>query len=1605
MAVATLLVDSPVESVKQAVKSASTCSNATLLSLQALLRGSSRSSPDIENNTSRRNEKFTKGSAVTARSRATRGVVRSKTPVKAAALHPLTDKDGARLSCQEKLVLATEVFNTTLKTLSDALKVSGSKRQLQSCDEERPQSRAHKDPLQPTSPNRIIKSPRKTKTSKPAQLTASVSDNGILAVAECARLALSCLRALKSENMSEGNAYPNLQLEQGACVLAGRLISLGLNDLAYKELRSLKRRIQQYLDSASTGRKATSKDGQEEEAGRERMSDLLTFANMTHAKSLYGLLVTFQANAMRLISSERRASTVQKVYPSLQLSNLSSPAKVIMAAFESGSLPGDKAALQLQLLSNTVLSLGSSTQKSNDSRSTASREHLKPITILILQLLSLEIRCLGWKVSGHVCDEGKEMWDLLARYLANFSQQSKEVEKPEFVTIYKIILRLQSAVAATKRKPSNNLKTVPNSAVKIAIILGQLAQEAGCFEEALKLFAEALTPLSLGQCLSLGTVRCKIASVYIEALKSGKSSQDSISNSLLEATSALGLPLKGSAGDLDELLVEAAKLKKLSMSWFGNVVAKNDRSLDESDIPKRIHEYLHGFIRFLRRYIGHQPAAESEPREHELFQKRASLSKNVALAAVDSALAIGKLSVMSQRPPWEEVLSIFTDCLRLLITLQCAVEEDSGSCGVGNCGMGLVKLSNLFWSRYLKEKELGKDYRELLPLLKHSTSLLSSCSPSQRNTGLAALKFERLAHLYLEGNMGMESEKAFRQSIKDHIDSGVLDQIVSDAVANHPHRICQDPKSGGFALGRVLSAFIRIKMRRRDSKLQDIFDDDSLGSEQRGLILEWQMGILAELNAHACSPEDFRYIFSSVVSKLLDVYSPERYPIRRLRVILRALRFTLEHPNSLNSTLLQGLVDESVEGHDSEQGFGEDSVLERFVTHINNSLRVTLGLHNGELRPDELGEVVSSWTSMTRGCHNWKSLESCIDDTEYWILQMRALIDYTEVHGLWKVQLSVLELVLRVMERQEGGDFSDTMIILSRLALQYCRLGHCKKAGGLLARADWYLNQQNISSLATISYKLAQVEYFLEIGDVEKATSTLSAARALYEKNQNKDDLANCSVQSKIAWERLVADAAFIHSRLSCAQGSINHALFFAKLSVRLNCRIWAKVERLSQRKQERAQVASANSDIDSVIEGVARLDVSQSAAPDSSITYSQGAPFWPHVGSHHTCLLNLANLSAHHGLFQDAIYYGEQALKINKTLHANIRQIASQAQLASHWILGGHVSEGQDLLKAASETSKQLESSIELVSLQMGLAALYRVQGHHDDELHALNEADNVISKIIDTDNVDSISISSTVSDLEDKMDKLRIRGNGRSRPQPQVSTTRRTRAMTSSSRSSSRRAPKATDNSSSAVQSKSLLRCKGDVLLQQAACSRALRDFEKATSLLNDAREFAVSNDSKVLLQIGESEHLLADAIRRLATHHVYCVLPESTISLPSLQSASGTADGQSSSSSSLTAKSSTTSSRRQKAPAKGTRSRAQKATEDFSTILSKAGDCLKDILNAATMLGSTLDSHAACRLMSRVSMLSYVTTSGCSATGAQSPANVNGKFCVHVFLLAKG
>ncbi|KAJ5533344.1 Peptidase C50 separase [Penicillium frequentans] len=1548
MAVTVLPTSSMSDSVKLAVRSTTTCSDTTVLSLQTLLRASSN---PPEKPVRRTTKSFKEPIRPTSRAKTSRT---TKTACANDALHAIVDQDAPLLSPQEKLVLATEVFNTTLKTLTDALKAPTTKR---------------------------LNSSEKASTKSTARSNPTGVDAGVFSAAECARLALLTLRALKNEQGTKD--FPNMQLEQGVCVLAGKLISLGLNDMACRELRSLKGRIQQHLDLQKTGKKVTgSNDVADDESAKERMSDLLTFSNLSNAQALYGLLVPFQANAMRLFASERKASTVQKLYPLLQLSEPSSPAQIIVAAVKSKSLSNDKAALQLQLLSNTVLSLSSG--KTSGDESPRSKDALKPITALSLQLLSLEIRCLGWKLAGHVCDESKEVFDPLLRYLGGFSHRSKGIEKAEFGAVFKAITRIQSSTAEIKKQPQGT-KDI-NSTAKIMTLLGQLALDAGCIEESLKLFGKAITPLSNSQSLSLATVQCKIASVSFQRLKGSGKFLDEALKSISDATNALGLQLRGSATDLDELLVEAARLKKLALSWFGESIAKSsDGDEQRNEIAFQIREYLQAFLRFLRRYVGRPPAEDSDEKEHEMFDTRISMSKSIILAAVDSAVAVGKLSIMSQRPPWDDMLPILADCHRLLT---CVESSGDTSSDASNIGAGLVKVSNIFWSRYIKEKEAGQGCRELLPLLKQSTQITSTCSPSLRTTAFTALKFERMAHLYLDANMPGDSEKSFRQSIAEYIDSGTLQQITDNGMGAHPISGGQNPQSPAFMLGRVLSTFLKVNLRRKGSKSSNIYDDVELGSEQRGMLLEWQMSLLAELHAYSSSEEEFRSTFTSVVSDLIDIYSADLHPIRHGRLVLSALRYLLEHPGCLDSTISERIMEEGTKAFTDGIEVGEDTDLAPFIQHITNSLRIMIGFHHGQLDASGLENTLASWTSMIRQCPDESSLLLCVHDIDYWVLQLKALVDYTEIHGLWKSQLSALELILRVAELQKSTDLSDAIAILSRLVLQHCRLGHCQKAGDLLSRGEQYLTRHKVSSLATISFKLARVEYLLETGEADKAASALSATKLLYEKSQNSDEMSNLSVSSKISWERLIADATFIQSRLSTAQGSMTNALFFAKLSVRLNCRIWAKVEKLAQRKQDKSLVSGGTTDVDAVADGVAKLDLSQNGpSPEVSASYTQGAPFWPHLGSHHTSLLNLATLSAHHGLFQDAIYYGQQALKIDKTLDANVRLVAAQTQLGCYWTLGGHVDEGQELLIAASESVKQIPASMETVSLHMALASLYKVQGQHDKAFRLLQEADKAITAIISSDAI-SISEAPNVALLEEKMEKLKVRSSRRT-PSTTTATTattagRRTRATSFATASTAKKVstPKIPQVD---VQSKSLLRLKSDILRQQADCLRALRDYERSASTLMEARQFATARESKVSLQIGESEHLLAEAIRQFASHAVYCVLPESTISLPSLKTPSKSADEPNVQMAKPTTK-------RARAPTKGTRAKAQKASEDFSTMLTKANDCLTGVFTDVTVLGSTLESHAASRLMSRISMLSHATTPGSPATWAQSPATMN-------------
>lgn len=1460
------------------------------------------------------------------------------------------------LSLQQRLVLATEVFNTASKALSDALQ----------------RSAPPKAPLQPTSPNQLVSPPKKS-SNKPTKTKPSVNGSPeaeLIPTAECAILALTTLRNLKGEKSLKTDSA-NLQLEQGACILAGRLIALGANELAYRELRALKKRLQEIITLLpSKFSKERSTQDVKADSGKETMAELLTFSHLESAGPVLAILVSFQSHVLKLISAERKVSTIEKTCKNLSTTSPSSPACVIVRSLEAGNLNKDKAAIQLLSTSNTILSLSSMLQKAVSPTDSTTTRSTRLFSALTLQLLSMEYRIMSWELSSHTGDSKREFLDPLSRFLDAFANSDSIIDSLTFTTLGANVQRLQSRLAKCQMKGTTN-------SWKVSYSLGKIAQEASCFKEALKHFSFAAEKLTEEDPMALSLIQCRIATIYLYLFKNNK-----VYPSVVESlgTAALGLKSanRGSVIDLEALLVESARLKKVAMAKLGELLSS------DKDLPKGMlmstMDFLYAFIRFLRRYINRQQANATEGETGVQMQALIN-AKNIIVTAAESAIALGKMSLLNQLPPWGDLQPIFSDSARLLDSFE-RFNIDDAEEGL-DWRTALVKLSNLFWSRYLKRKESGADYEELIPLLDQSVNILQGCPLPQRITGFTTLKLERLAHLYLDARMGAKSIACFERSIQEYIDAGTLEQQIVYIAGKPPHICLQDSKSPGFNLTRVLSSFLKMQLRRPANDDIGIFEGKELDIKSRGFLLEWQLSLLADFSGHDLSSEKFKNMFQELLSEILSLYSSAQYLVRRLRIIRLALRFALDHPDSLDPSISETLTQDA-RLHLSS--FSADTQPGPYAPFVANSLKVLLLLRDGDMKEEDFQDIIAFWASTLRDCKDWKSVQAVIDDYDILLAQAQAASDFLEARGYWKLQLAASEITRRIYEVREPRDSSSLILALSRCALQYCRLGDHKAALDLLDRAKRPVKIGDVSYYAVITYQLALAEFNMEINDINSAEKALREGQELFRSKGAEEEVQGSRGQTKVAWERLIADGALLYSRLADQKKCLSEALYYGKLAVRLSTRLWTKLERSAGRKKEPEKSTDRMSDVDLVIDGVANIDLSGIVTP-TAWTYAQGAVFWKHVASHNACFLNLMRLSAYNGLFQDAVYYGEQALKVNETLGISVRLLTCQAELGLEWIRGNHLVDAKTVLDAATRISEGLINSVETVKLKISRAALSRSQGNYKEVLRLLHEAEAMLDRVSEVRLDPSINVKSSVAALEEKMSLLKIHQASVQKEAKKL-TTRTTRKTKGTSKASAE-IEESMVAPTVKVQPRSHIVLRNEIIKQQIHALLAVEDLDGASRLLEIARDTSPTA-TQISIQIEETEHLLADAMKSIAAHAVYCVLPESTLSMPSIEAViTATKAAVARSKTPLTRKGKSTA----KEPARATK--VAKKEVDVAEIMSRARSAISMTVKDAVSTGSTVEGHTAASLMGRVSMLSHATTPGLVDEDILAPVNANGKF----------
>jgi separase len=1061
------------ENIKTELRTISTCTTTTVAELQGLLAGKTSEPAQKEN------IRVQKVPLPTARRRAGTAVPATTESAKEAK---------SLLTPRERYILATEAANTTLKSLADALKTqppaqarpSSKAKPASDVNGQKP-ARPHPphsksysvaQPLKERSVSQVINSPKKSsalrRSSSYSSLVTPGPDAGLVATAECARTAFAYLGTPEAANIA-GKDAPALQLENGTLSLIGKLVAHGLDNLAIKEMRTLKRRLNRYLnkdDEEQETRPAMNRTGSQQPASSEKesLAALLDFGNVDCNSSALPLITSLQTYALRVIARVKRPRIVEATWNYLKLSNPSSPANLIHHLAKSAENQA-KAARQLESLAQTILLLCPSISSSDDG------DHLQasPDIVICLQHLAFHVRQRWWKLAKHQGDTEKELAEPFAKCIVTFSRRSQLSPLKK----YKLAESLYVDLLET-RDADKPLRSVPQPNVLMSQTLSSLAQTAGLADEALRYLGSSSSPAKETSAAKEAARKARIATIALEAcLKGGR--RPDMDDTVHVILDALAGGLGGSVSDLNSLFLEMNSLRRMAT----RLLLTNSETLDESDLralEPQCFQIISASIRFSLRFIGERPSAEDAPNLIARHRERLDMVSKLVKGTVDSVLACCKRPLLDEST-WLELDTLIQDCARLLSRL-----EEEPQVILQGVQYPLIKFSNAYWAIQLQLRKLGAELNVVATAMQRSTELLQTRSLAEREAGLLTMKFERLAEVLDQLDRPNESRDAYVQCAQNFL-SSVECQSIIEMASKYPVQRIFEGSSSSVILGRVLKSYHRsfAKYGLRQPGETAFFDNEEYPVPVRGAILEWQFALYQKtLSRNRQWDADLNYSLQSMAERVLNLYTVAEFPIRHQRSYLVLLQLSLSHP---------GILSELPTRQNSEIGTlesSEDRGLARFATHLQPLLTLKLLLQSASPSIGEIRGCFTAWESLVDSAKTWDELVDKVDNAEYWLQEMQASVDYLAAKGEEYAALPVLRLLVRVLELREDSDASELITTLCTFALQLLRLGYSGKAGLAFAKAEVVLSSRAASTDSKLCWHLGYAEYLLKIGNTPK---------------------------------------------------------------------------------------------------------------------------------------------------------------------------------------------------------------------------------------------------------------------------------------------------------------------------------------------------------------------------------------------------------------------------------------------------------------------------------------------------------------------------------------
>ena len=1385
------------------------------------------------------------------------------------------------ISDADRQRLSTEIVNIVLKALTNAIKPPCPKEASPKDSPKDPRSLKKKSrpqtPLQPICGNTVLL--EKTQLQPPQQSGCMGGTNvtpGLLAQLECARLALAALRA-SNEASALRESTSSLQLESATSTLISKLLGLELFDPALRELRALRRS----LIAASAGSHEASSTQDEQVVGKESVPDLLRVPCITTRGPLLAMIVTFQLQVVRLIAAKSNPHQSRAAFKHLQLETPYSPANLILGQQDSPDLQSSKRiAGQLEHLSRMVLSMCTQTAVTG----TPSKP-VNPLAVFQLQILALELRSLWWKVAAHEGNFLKDLVEPFGRYLGAFRRQHTDPTEEGYTAAKRFLAKLTSPTGGVQSLRSKSVVVIePWRLVYYEMFeIARRLAEPNEMREWLGSYAELPTDVGASACHGC-TSKCVQAIMYIQ-LPDGSQSETEQAIVLNHAELSIQGDLSGSSEDLDELLLAIIKLRRIVATIINRsiVLMEKHKNPSQGGLIQQCFYTCLTSVRFLCRYVGSKPTQNRDHQSVRRFEQRLDQASAVARSFIESVVSVAKLSRANDEDRWARIEAGLQDCLIIANVMPDSFHAVVNDQAIGNpFSCVYTSISDAYWLRYRHLKQNNSDLQQALKVLQACVSATEPRPLSEKLAAQMPTRLEQLAREYETAHDFSGALRYWEKAIQMHVEAKTIHKAATATAIQPLARLLA--KDGEFAsLGRALAAYPRTATSLGSKVTPDrmFYDSDNMESAQRGMVLEHQLAVLCN-QMHGC-PDAARIkaAVAGLVRALLRIYSEQAFPIRRLRVVEAILWFQFAHTAVANPDLTEEFAKE----RSSAVSVGPDSPdigLQPTLGYLEASKDIALALRIEcpKSKRQKLDSALARWHQLVESCSDPIALETRVGDVNTWLLHLELLAEFLDVYGLGSQRLSALQLSSTVREQVHSTQHEALALNSAQLGLQYLQLGHSHAAGLNLHKAQKLISEATRSDEAAADVHVKHATYFFTIGSISKCEEHLALARAIYESSRKQGRGAFFHDGTRLL--RLLTDVCWLYSDLAAKNGNLPKALAYSYESLDFVQRAWASVGKQRTRARSDAVDANGRSEVRDLTESMSMVSIQD---PGKASTINVQTPvYWRLIPQLHRAFVQLAQLYDNAGLFIESKYYLERGQQVAEAASAPGLMVRSLSQLADLLTRSGYYAEADTKLQVTTKYLGVFEGNELFAAFQIIFARYHLARRQDKAAEQACNLAESTLQRL----EVPDISGGTAnehfnVDALQEQLSELTVaetatKPSTRKQRIPVKRSTARLAPSHAAARAADSKSPKAPTLSSM------LDRCRREALRQRAILSLRKGNLDQASGLLARGAEGFCTPYESVAFATLSAEIFIQKGLNLISGDPVFCVLPESTVCLPS-------------------------------------------------------------------------------------------------------------------------